>query len=60
MISLQNNQHTVDELAGSVQEMAFWKALDWEGCKGLVQLMDESGSPHSRSWCLLEVIACPY
>lgn len=50
-----NNQHTMESLSGPVQEMPFWKVMDSDSCEGLLQLMDKDCTPHTRSWCLLEV-----
>ena len=45
-----NNQHHLDELAGSVTETPFYKAIASESCCGIVALMDEDCTPFTRIW----------
>ncbi len=51
-----NNQHNLVELGSGVPvtESPFARAIRSEGCEGTVMLLDESCTPFTRIWCILE------
>jgi len=50
-----SNQHDLGELGGSVEQTPFWRAIACDSCLGVVQVMDDDCTPHTRVWCILEV-----